>query len=240
MGDRPVFCGNFEYDASERSVHDMFERYGKVRRIDMKTGFAFVYMEDDRDAKEAIRRLDRTEFGYKRRLLRVEWAKKTEPSGKAQEPTTTLFVVNFDTRGTREQDLERFFEKYGALNRVEIKRNYAFVEFKTLEDAIDAQKRCHGRELEGRTITVEFVDPSRQGRRDGRDRSRSPYGGRNRSYSPRGRGRSPPGRSERGYSPRRRSASPVRRQRSRSPDYTRGGARDESRERSPRYRSRSR
>lgn len=33
-----VFCGNFEYDASERSVLDLFERFGRVQRIDMKTG----------------------------------------------------------------------------------------------------------------------------------------------------------------------------------------------------------
>lgn len=33
-----VFCGNFEYDASERSILEMFERFGQVRRIDMKTG----------------------------------------------------------------------------------------------------------------------------------------------------------------------------------------------------------
>jgi hypothetical protein len=30
---------------------------------------------------------------------------------KEHPPTTTLFVVNFDTRETREQDIERFFEK---------------------------------------------------------------------------------------------------------------------------------
>lgn len=56
--------------------------------------------------------------------------------------------------------------RYGTLNRVEIKRNYAFVEFKELADSIDAQKRCHGREMDGRTITVEFVDSSRQKRED--------------------------------------------------------------------------
>jgi RNA recognition motif-containing protein len=33
-----VFCGNFEYDASESSVLRMFEKYGRVQRIDMKTG----------------------------------------------------------------------------------------------------------------------------------------------------------------------------------------------------------
>lgn len=38
-------------------------------------GFAFVYMEDERDADEAIHRLDRIEFGRKGRRLRVEWTK---------------------------------------------------------------------------------------------------------------------------------------------------------------------
>ena len=39
------------------------------------TGFAFVYMDDDRDAEDAIRALDNLEFGRQRRRLRVEWAK---------------------------------------------------------------------------------------------------------------------------------------------------------------------
>lgn len=38
-------------------------------------GFAFVYMDDERDAEDAIRGLDRIEFGRKGRRLRVEWTK---------------------------------------------------------------------------------------------------------------------------------------------------------------------
>ena len=33
-----VFCGNFEYDASEKDITKLFEKYGPVERIDMKTG----------------------------------------------------------------------------------------------------------------------------------------------------------------------------------------------------------
>lgn len=40
-----------------------------------RPGFAFVYMRDRRDADDAIAALDGREFGYKRRRLRVEWAK---------------------------------------------------------------------------------------------------------------------------------------------------------------------
>lgn len=38
-------------------------------------GFAFIYMEDERDAEDAIRGLDRFEFGRQGRRLRVEWTK---------------------------------------------------------------------------------------------------------------------------------------------------------------------
>eukprot|EP00803_Ostreobium_quekettii_P005749 evm.model.scf_732EXC.4 EVM.evm.TU.scf_732EXC.4 scf_732EXC:23262-25228(-) len=127
-------------------------------------GFAFVYMEDKRDADDAIRALDRKEFGYKRRRLRVEWA-KADGSIKAREdvrrknahPSDTLFVVNFDVHQTREQDIEYHFEPYGRLLRVQIKRNYAFVQFETVEQAAEALKRTHGTEMMGRPLTVEFV-----------------------------------------------------------------------------------
>ncbi|GBF97896.1 serine arginine-rich splicing factor-like [Raphidocelis subcapitata] len=75
-GKNVVFCGNFEYDASERDINRLFERYGPVERIDMKTGFAFVYMKNKKDGDEAIYDLDRREWGYRRpRPLKVQWAK---------------------------------------------------------------------------------------------------------------------------------------------------------------------
>ena len=37
-----------------------------------------MYMEDERDAADAIRALDNYEFGRQRRHLRVEWAKVVE------------------------------------------------------------------------------------------------------------------------------------------------------------------
>lgn len=36
--EKPIFCGNFEYEASERALRELFEKYGRVQRIDMKNG----------------------------------------------------------------------------------------------------------------------------------------------------------------------------------------------------------
>jgi len=189
----------------------------------LKSGFAFVYMKNKRDAEDSIRKLDGLEFGYKRRRLKVQWAKQAESERKREcKPSTTLFIVNFDTARTRERDIERYFDYYGSIKRVEIKKNYAFVQFDSIDDAIKALEATNGRKLSGRTITVEYTqneDPFAA-----RDKDR---GGRGRSIS-----RSPPRRSrspsyDRGR--RARSRSPERR---RSPD--RGGrARPASRSRSP-------
>lgn len=36
----PIYCGNFEYDFPEGELEEMFDRYGRVQRIDMKQGVA--------------------------------------------------------------------------------------------------------------------------------------------------------------------------------------------------------
>ncbi|KAJ1378698.1 RNA-binding domain superfamily [Sesbania bispinosa] len=102
---RPVFAGNLEYDTRQSELERLFSKYGRIERVDMKSGtttkgkyaellswlanlcanfflegnllacFAFVYYEDERDAEEAIRALDNFPFGYDKRRLSVEWAR---------------------------------------------------------------------------------------------------------------------------------------------------------------------
>eukprot|EP00270_Netrium_digitus_P011094 TRINITY_DN3508_c0_g1_i2.p1 TRINITY_DN3508_c0_g1~~TRINITY_DN3508_c0_g1_i2.p1 ORF type:complete len:185 (+),score=6.64 TRINITY_DN3508_c0_g1_i2:157-711(+) len=178
-------------------------------------------MEDERDAADAIRGLDRTEFGRnRRRRLCVEWAKQADGAIKRREderrslartrPTKTLFVVNFDPITTRNRDLERHFESYGSLVRVQIRKNFAFVQYETQEQATKALEATNGSQVDGRYITVEYAaredsDANGGGYRDespGRYHGRSPDNGRRSPVYGRYRSRSPP-----------------RRYRSRSPDY---------------------
>lgn len=35
---RPIYVGNFEYDATSREIEKLCERYGDLERVDMKTG----------------------------------------------------------------------------------------------------------------------------------------------------------------------------------------------------------
>ncbi|XP_078178345.1 serine/arginine-rich splicing factor RS40-like isoform X3 [Carex rostrata] len=216
---RPIFCGNLDFDTRQSDVERLFRRYGRIDKIDMKSGFAFVYMEDERDADDAIRALDRTEFGRKGRRLRIELAKHEDRGGGgvsrvgrgsrrspgSMKPSKTLFVINFDPVSTRMRDLERHFEPYGKIINIRIRRNFAFVQYDTLDDASKAFEATNGSKLLDRVLSVEFAlrdddergghqSPSRRDRdgdggRDNRSPNRDRYRARERSPSPYGRGR---------------------------------------------------
>ncbi|KAK9063227.1 hypothetical protein SSX86_017097 [Deinandra increscens subsp. villosa] len=209
---RPIFCGNFEFDARQGELERLFRKYGKVDRVDMKSGFAFVYMEDERDAEDAIRALDRYEFGRKGRRLRVEWTKQernvrqpvsSKRSSANSRPSKTLFVINFDPYNTRTRDLERHFDPYGKILNIRIRRNFAFIQYELQEDATKALESTNMSKLMDRVISVEYAVKDDDNRKNGN--------------SPGGRDRSPRRRNDdRGRSP-----SPYKRERG-SPDYGRG------------------
>ncbi|KAE9605453.1 hypothetical protein Lal_00024849 [Lupinus albus] len=210
---KPIFVGNLDFDSRQSDVERLFRRYGKVDRVDLKSGFAFIYMEDERDADYAIRRLDRTEFGRKGRQIRVEWSKqdsdRRRPGGDSKKsstntrPSKTLFVINFDPVHTRTRDLEKHFDPYGKISNIRIRRNFAFIQFETQEDATRALDATNLSKFLDRVITVEYAIKDDDDRRNG--------------YSPDRRGRdSPDGRYDR-----RRSPSPYLRGRG-SPDYGHG------------------
>ncbi|KAH1036277.1 hypothetical protein AAZX31_20G142700 [Glycine max] len=240
---RPIFCGNFEYDARQSELERLFRRYGKVDRVDMKSGFAFIYMEDERDAEAAIRALDRVEFGRKGRRLRVEWTKhergvrkpaSSRRSSANGRPSKTLFVINFDTYHTRTRDLERHFEPYGKIVSVRIRRNFAFVQYESEDDASRALEATNMSKLLDRVISVEFAVKDDDDRRNGYSPERGRDRHRDRSRDGR---RSPsPYRRERGSPDYGRGPSPYQRERG-SPDY--GRDRDRSRSRSPPRRERA-
>ncbi|XP_066388906.1 serine/arginine-rich splicing factor RS31-like [Miscanthus floridulus] len=203
---RPVFCGNFDHDTRQYDLERLFSKYGPISRIDMKIGYAFIYFEDERDAEDAIRRLDNVSFGYDRRRLSVEWSRQVEPVPKSRDrptgdvkPTRTLFVINFDPMRTKIQDIERHFEPYGKIANIRIRRNFAFVQYETQEEASAAVKNTNKSTILDRVVTVEYAFRDDDSERDDR------YGSPKRGAYDRRRGnpymRSPSPRYRREYSP---------------------------------------
>ncbi|KAH9328609.1 hypothetical protein KI387_000717, partial [Taxus chinensis] len=259
---KPVYCGNLEYGARHSEVERMFARYGRVDRVDVKSGisksiealfgswvpgFAFIYMDDERDAEDAIRGLDKTEFGRQRRRLCVEWTKQAERGNHRYEsggrpsrnlkPAKTLFVINFDPANTMVRDLERHFEPYGKVLNVRMRRNFAFIQYESQQEATKALASTDNSKVLDKVISVEYAqhdDGDSRGRygrpEESRDQSLSPkYARRPVRGSPDyGRAVSPvyARRPERGSPDYGRAASPVyaRRPERGSPDYGRAAS----------------
>ncbi|KAL9348152.1 hypothetical protein Peur_059518 [Populus x canadensis] len=239
---RPIFVGNFEQETRQSELERMFRKYGRVERVDMKSGFAFVYFEDDHDAADAIRGLDNIPFGYDRRRLSVEWARgergrhRDGPRSTVnQRPTKTLFVINFDPIHTRVEDIKRHFERYGEVLHVRIRRNFAFVQFETQEDATKALQCTHTTKILDRVVSVEYAlrDDSERGDRYDSPRRGSYYG---RSPSPAHHRRPNPDYG-RGHSPVYDKFNVPVHDRRRSPDYGRNRSPEYGRHRSLKIRN---
>ena len=69
--------------------------------------------------------------------------------------TTRLYVGHLSSR-TRSRDLEDLFSRYGRVRHVDMKREFAFVEFSDPRDADDARYGLDGQELDAAS-TVESM-----------------------------------------------------------------------------------
>uniref|UniRef100_A0A452XR51 Uncharacterized protein n=1 Tax=Aegilops tauschii subsp. strangulata TaxID=200361 RepID=A0A452XR51_AEGTS len=80
-----------------------------------------------------------------------------------------LYVGRLSSR-TRSRDLEYLFSKYGRIREVELKRDYAFIEYSDPRDADEARYNLDGRDVDGSRIIVEFAKGVPRGSGGSRER----------------------------------------------------------------------
>jgi len=156
-----LFVTNFNEQTTTREDLEMlFGPYDQLYQIDidMKGNYAFVQFQT---VDAAARAKACTDGGYlDGHKLHVEYVRpiRTQPPvTQPPVPNETLFVLNFNEETTSREDLQMLFEPYGELHRIDMKRNYAFVQFKTVDAAARAKDATNGGKLDQNEITVEFV-----------------------------------------------------------------------------------
>ncbi|KAK5644870.1 hypothetical protein RI129_006170 [Pyrocoelia pectoralis] len=116
MGTR-VFVGGLTYRVRERDIEKFFRKYGRIKEVAMKNGFAFVEFDDYRDADDAVYELNGKELLGER--VSVERARGTprgsdqwRGSGRGYGPPRGR------SRDNRDPDM-RSHDRYGPPTRTE-------------------------------------------------------------------------------------------------------------------------
>lgn len=120
MGTR-VFVGGLTHRVRERDIEKFFRKYGRIKEVAMKNGFAFVEFDDYRDADDAVYELNGKELLGER--VSVERARGT-PRGSDQWRGSGGGGRGYGgaprgrSRDNRESDM-RSHDRYGPPTRTE-------------------------------------------------------------------------------------------------------------------------
>ncbi|EDR25398.1 arginine/serine-rich splicing factor, putative [Entamoeba dispar SAW760] len=79
-GNRKLFLGRFPSEMRESDVQEMFSKYTKIERIDIKTGFCFVVCETEEDAKKIIELSQTTPFMFHDKKINIELSRQNNSS----------------------------------------------------------------------------------------------------------------------------------------------------------------
>jgi len=120
-----VYVGNLPIDVRERELEDMFYKFGRIDRIEVKRldrppVFAFISFRDARDAWDAVKRRNGIDFDGRRLRVELTNEKKNAPSGVTSDNTKkrrTTYQVRVSGLSGRIswQDLKDFGRQVGSI-----------------------------------------------------------------------------------------------------------------------------
>lgn len=141
-------------DVHERELDDLFYKYGRVDRIELKRlqrppVFAFVTFRNPREAREAVHHRNGIDFDGRR--LRVELSRDTRPPVSSREPqqrvsgrTWKVHLSNLSHRMSW-QDIKDFGRRIAPVVHSNVDHiGTGILEYSTAEDAMRAEKELDG------------------------------------------------------------------------------------------------
>ncbi|KAM9501756.1 RNA-binding protein 4.3 [Clarias gariepinus] len=152
-----IFVGNLPPQAESEEIKSLFAQYGTVTECAIIKNFAFVHMDDRKNATKAIRNLHL--YKLHGTPINVEAS-----HGKNQGPVK-LHVANVE-KGA-EDELRALFEEYGTVNECSIIKNFAFIHMNNSEEAMDAIKGLDNSDFQGKRIHVQLSKSRPRGDEDG-------------------------------------------------------------------------
>mmetsp|Transcript_5551 Transcript_5551/g.14772 ORF Transcript_5551/g.14772 Transcript_5551/m.14772 type:complete len:446 (-) Transcript_5551:33-1370(-) len=174
-GSSTVLFGNFNPEASEQSIRERFEQFGKVTAFELKKGKSrskgSATYEHKLSAWVAPRIMDRSPIDdhvvyVTQRAAQVNVPGRSQPQrswGKATSPDSVLFYNNAPFKESFSSMLSRFREvaevksfRYWVDEETQESRGRGTIGFASARAAQEALERMQGMEIDGRKLEVEF------------------------------------------------------------------------------------
>ncbi|XP_029639162.1 probable RNA-binding protein 46 isoform X2 [Octopus sinensis] len=156
--------------------------YPSVHDKSKNRGFAFVEYESHRAAAMARRKLIPGRIQLWGQNIAVDWAEPEQDVDEEIMATVKILYARNLMMSTSEDTIRKVFtevtKKDDVIERVKKIRDFAFVHFKSREDAVLAQNKLNGTLLENSKIEVVFAKPVEKSDRIKRmNYSQNSYGG---------------------------------------------------------------
>jgi len=190
-GRSTVYVGGLSTSTREDDLRDLFAKYGRLRRIDIKSGYAFVEYDDSRDADDAVRGTDGREVQGKRISAEIARGGPRRPGDRPTGGRRTDYRVRVEGLDARTswQDLKDFARTAGSVAFTDVfndrGKKVGVIEYETRDGMDEAMRKLDDSKLDGVHVRLVKEGGGGGGGR-GRSRSRSP---RRRSSRSRSRGR---------------------------------------------------
>uniref|UniRef100_A0A8D3ARD8 RNA binding motif protein 4.3 n=1 Tax=Scophthalmus maximus TaxID=52904 RepID=A0A8D3ARD8_SCOMX len=141
-----IFVGNLPREADQDEIKALFTQYGTVTECAIIKNYAFVHMEDRKEATKAIKTLHL----YKLHGTPIN----VEASHGKNYGSVKLHVANVE-KGA-DDELRTLFEEYGTVSECAVVKNFAFVHMSNSDEAMDAIKGLDNTEFQGKRIHVQI------------------------------------------------------------------------------------
>ncbi|KAL3982182.1 RNA recognition motif family protein [Acanthocheilonema viteae] len=181
---RTLFVGNMPADIRESEIRRVFEKYGKVEDVDIKTppetnaAYAFVLFQTLEQSMNA-------KANEHDRPIRAGTTRCKIGYGKSQ-PSNRLWIGGLGP-WTSAEYLAKEFDRYGLIDRLDYEEgaDFAYIRFTDQNAAMDACRAMKGFPLGGRDRCI-IVDFAKDDQKEDRKRRRSTSAGsRKRNKGPR-------------------------------------------------------
>jgi len=189
MSKANVYIGNISSQTRSRDLQGILDKYGPIKRFDLKAGFAFVDYEDSRDAEDCISKMDGYEMDG--RKLTVEKARDPAEKrrggprgnegtgirgGAVRGPRENCIVVEGMGSRTAWTDLKDWAREAGPVEYTDVwydgRKKLGVVKFQSREAFKRAVKDLDDTKLDGNYVRV-FEDDYRRSRSHSRSKRRS-------------------------------------------------------------------